>query len=66
MMLVIWLFAAVGLLSGACIVVVVLYLGSLCQQEGITIIVGPENRSEGLPAVIADAQAAPDHEKSLV
>ena len=64
-MFVIWLLAAVGLMSGACIVVGVLYLGSLCQQEGMTIVIVPENRSEGLPSVIADAQAAPDHEKSL-
>ena len=52
-------------MSGACIVVGVLYLGSLCQREGVTIMIVPKNKSEGLRSIIADAQAVPTHEKSL-
>ena len=53
MMLVIWILAAVGLLSAACFLGV-LYLGSLCQREGVTIVIVPENRSGGFRSVETD------------
>ena len=52
-MLVILIFAAVGLLSAACLLGV-LYLGSLCQREGVTIVIVPEPRSPPLNAIFTD------------
>ena len=48
MMLVVWILAAVGLFSAACLLGV-LYLGSLCEREGVTIMVVPEPRVRGSP-----------------
>jgi hypothetical protein len=48
MTLAIWVLAAVGLLSAACLLGI-LYLGSLCQREGATIVIVPEPRVRGSP-----------------
>ena len=52
MMLVVWILAAVGLVSAACLLGV-LYLGSLCQREGVTIVIVPEPRVRGSPPLNA-------------
>ena len=48
MTLAIWILAAVGLLSAACLLGI-LYLGSLCQREGVTIVIVPEPPVRGSP-----------------